>query len=313
MKDAVSVLLPTCDRLPQLRRAVDSILGGTRRPVRLHVIDAGSTDGTQEYLLAHPGVIAVLQGRKLGPAASMNLAWQDVDTPYSCWLSDDTELVPGALDAALDALEHDPDMGMVGLKTRDTLGPWVEEPYIGGLSEYGIINVNHGVLRTSLARALGGFCEDYRFYFIDPDLTARVLCAGYAVALTRRVAVLHHRAWAEHSSPEERARQLAQGVDNAAIYRRRFRFLAQAAPLRRRIGQGLARLVLPAYARVPLDRALCGLTRRDAHNTLNSRFVSLLDPLRSLGKTCHLVQRLPQDVLVHPDNPCRHLAATERA
>ena len=308
---ALSVLVATCDRLEQLKCAVDSILKGVRLPLELIVVDGGSTDGTVEYLRSTPGVTPVLQGRKLGPARSYNEAWAMARGEFTCWLSDDTELVPGALDAAVAVLRADPGIGMVGLKTRDTLGPWVQEPYVGGISEYGVLNCNHGVLRLDLLRAVGCFTEAYKFYFIDPDLTAKILCAGRRVVMTRQVSVLHHRAWSESQGVSQRAASVSGGVDNAALYREFFRFLATAqgrkAGLRSRAPGIVDRLYRgrpPAWT----HWSRLGLSRRDVNNLLNTWFISPLDPLLSLGRPYHLTQALPQELLAHPDNPFRALA-----
>ena len=166
---------------------------GTRTPIEIVAIDGGSTDGTVEYLRTEPRVTPVLQGELLGTARSYNRVWRHVETPYSCWLSDDTDLVSGSLDTAIEILDADPTIGMVGLKMKDTRGPGRHEPYRGGLSEYGILNCNHGVLRTDLARRVGFFNESYRSYMIDPDLTASILCTGHKVVMTRQVAVLQQR------------------------------------------------------------------------------------------------------------------------
>ena len=200
---------------------------------------------------------------------------------------------------------------MVGLKTRDTLGPWVQEPYVGGISEYGVLNCNHGVLRLDLLRAVGCFTEAYKFYFIDPDLTAKILCAGRRVVMTRQVSVLHHRAWSESQGVSQRAASVSGGVDNAALYREFFRFLATAqgrkAGLRSRAPGIVDRLYRgrpPAWT----HWSRLGLSRRDVNNLLNTWFISPLDPLLSLGRPYHLTQALPQELLAHPDNPFRALA-----
>ncbi|MDP3425947.1 MAG: glycosyltransferase, partial [Humidesulfovibrio sp.] len=153
-------VVATCDRLAQLKVSVESILRGTRAELQLVVADGGSSDGTQQYLLDHPRITPMLQGAKIGPGKSYNEVWRQADGDYTCWLSDDTELVPGALDLALEILQAEPKIGMVGLKTKDTMGPFVQEPYIGGISEFGIINCNHGVLPMSLLRDVGYFNED---------------------------------------------------------------------------------------------------------------------------------------------------------
>ena len=51
-KPEVSIILPTWNRLPLLRRAVDSVLAQSHRDFELIVVDDGSTDGTRDYLEA---------------------------------------------------------------------------------------------------------------------------------------------------------------------------------------------------------------------------------------------------------------------
>jgi glycosyltransferase involved in cell wall biosynthesis len=51
-KPEVSVILPTWNRLPLLRRAVASVLAQTHRDFELIVVDDGSTDATRDYLEA---------------------------------------------------------------------------------------------------------------------------------------------------------------------------------------------------------------------------------------------------------------------
>jgi GT2 family glycosyltransferase len=305
--DRLVILLATYNRLGMLRPVVDSILDGTTVSHELIVIDGGSTDGTIAYLRAHPRITAVLQGELLGTARCYNRVWRQVDSQYSCWLSDDTELVPGSLDRAVSILDAEPTVGMVGLKMKDTKGPGMREPYRGGLSEYGILNCNHGVLRTALARQVGFFNEAYRSYMIDPDLTASILCTGHRVVMTRAVAVLHHREWAEQEGDEKVARDMG-GIDNGAIYRRKFQFLERsrtvATRLRARAGHAAARVL---FAGAGADARRLRLTRRDWVNLAGGRFISLLDPIVCAGRPYHLAQAIPPRLLDAVENPYRTL------
>jgi len=311
------ILMGTLNRLAQLRMVVDSILNGTRVPLELIIIDAGSTDGTVEYLQSHQGVTPVFQGARLGHARSHNQVWRHVDSRYTGWLSDDTEIVPGSVDTAVAILEADPTIGMVGLKMKDTMGPGRHEAYRGGLSEYGILNCNHGIMPTDLARRVGFFNEAYRMYTIDPDLTASILSTGHRVVMTKAVSVLHHRAWADDNGGDPAAdvakvlRDMG-GIDNAAVYRQKFSFLAPSRTLaawaRARIVHYTARILFLGAR--PGARRLW-LNRRDWVNLAGGRFISLLDPLTHMSRPYHLTQAIPQALLESPDNPYRALMAAE--
>ena len=304
------VLVATYNRLALLKTVIEAIEDGTHTPHELIVIDGGSTDGTIEYLQSDPRITPVLQGELLGTARCYNRVWRHVESTYTCWLSDDTEIVPGVLDRAIAILDGDASIGMVGLKMKDTKGPGRFEPYRGGISEFGILNCNHGVFRTGLGRQIGFFNEGYRSYMIDPDITASILSTGHRVVMTREIAVLHHREWAEQEGDEKVARDMG-GIDNFAVYRRKFGFLAPSNTLAARLR---ARLVRYAWRLLFLgagpDARRCWLNRRDWINLAGGRFLSLFDPLIHLGRPYHLSQAMPAALLESPANPYRNLETT---
>lgn len=308
--DRLVIMVACYNRRDLLKRTLDSIAGGTRGSHEVVVIDGGSTDGTVEDLQKRTDVTVVLQGRLLGSARAYNDVWRRIESRYSCWLSDDTEVRPGALDEAVEILERHPEIGMVGLKMRDTRGPWDDDPYKTSLSWFGIANCNHGVLSTALARAVGYFNESYHSYTIDPDLTASVLSAGKTVVMTKRQALLHHREWSEGMTAEGAVQAMKarmQGIDNKKVYYEKFKYLdagrAEGMPLavraRRRLGRRLAR----------------GLRERmrrhffwfDAWVIFGSRTISPTDGIASIGRSFHLVQRIPTALLKSAGNPYRHL------
>jgi GT2 family glycosyltransferase len=299
------VLVATYNRLALLKTVVEAIVSGTRTPHELIVIDGGSTDGTIEYIQSHPLITPVLQGSLVGTARCYNRVWRDVDSTFTCWLSDDTEIVPGALDTAIGILEDDPAIGMVGLKMKDTKGPGRHEPYRGGISEFGILNCNHGVFRTALGREVGFFNESYRAYMVDPDMTASVLSTGHRVVMTREITVLHHREWAEKEGNEKVVREMG-GIDNFAVYRQKFGYLAASATIATRLR---ARFVHYLWRLLFLGAApgatRAGMNWRDWHNLAGGRFIPLLDPIATRGRAYHLVQTIPPALLAASDNPYR--------
>lgn len=291
----ISVVLGTYNRLDQLKRCIESILRETQSSFRVYVTDAGSTDGTIEYLqeVASERVIPIFVGKKLGQAKAYNDVFSIVDTPFTCWLSDDNEVVDHGLDRALDILKSDPKIGMVALKTKDLQGPFVGAPYIGGISEIGILNVNQGMLPTHLLNQIGGFSELFRDYGIDPALTADVLFAGYKIVYTKKVTLHHYRNWSEDPTSENyrwlqerhavakklyREKYCSQSLRVDAAYRIKIKLVAKFKKWGVRLFS--ARILRQsAFARTGL-------------NVLSGKYISILDPLRSAGKGYHLAQQV---------------------
>jgi GT2 family glycosyltransferase len=299
----LSVVLGTCNRLASLKRCVESIFAQTRTPAVVYVTDAGSMDGTVEYLrsIASERLVPVLVGERLGQARAYNDVFKAVTTPYVVWISDDNEIVNGGLDVAVAILDRLPRVGMVGVKVKDVEGPFVEAPYLGAVSSIGVLNVNQGMLRAPLVQQLGGFSERFRDYGIDPDLTAKVLFAGWDVAYTRAVGIHHYRAWADGSeaSAAQRARQRGY-VD---LYARKWGAYAPpdlAWRARRKLWGAFQKAT---GLRINSSRRILGLDGRDWCNVLTCRYVSLLDPILTRCQPYHLVQHAPARRRPLPPDP----------
>jgi GT2 family glycosyltransferase len=304
----LAVVVGTYNRLDQIKRCIESIRRETKTPTIIYVTDAGSTDGTEDYLraAAAPDLVPILAGRKLGQARAYNDVFRTITAPFTAWLSDDNEVVNGGLDRAVEILAAEPRIGMVGLKVRDREGPFVKAPYIGGISKAGVLNVNQGVLPTPLLRDVGYFSETFGFYGIDPDLTAKVLFSGRDVVYTRDIAIHHYRNWpADKSTPEWKALQ-AHHDKAEQLYLAKYGALGRF-DLFYRVRRGAWKVFREALGpRFKLNSTapVGGLLTRDWHNTIAARHISLLDPWLSSRKPYHLRQsvslfarptRLPPD------------------
>jgi GT2 family glycosyltransferase len=293
----LSIVAGTLDRRDQLVRLVDSVLRETRVPFTLYITDAGSTDGSIEYLksIASDQIRPVFVGKKLGQARAYNDVFMQVATPYVCWVSDDNEIVDHGLDKAVDILERDRKIGMVGLKVRDKEGPFTKAPYIGGISSTGILNVNQGVLPTQVMHAVGGFSEHFRDYGIDPDLTAKVLFLGFDIVYTRDVAIHHFRNWsADHKSKEYKImmeRQVVAKEKYEAIYGKLAK-PSKVLALKKRSWE-LAGALLSKRINLSMhsEKPILGSIPRDYYNTLMCRYISPFDLFTPRNKAYHLRQR----------------------
>ena len=295
----ISIVIGTFNRLASLKRALTSIRKETSRSFCIHVTDAGSTDGTVEYLMSESArsepanLVAHLIGKRLGQAKAYNDVFRGLTTPYVCWLSDDNEVVNRSLDEAARILDQQPDFGMVGLKVKDMQGPFAHAPYIGGVSPIGVLNVNQGMLRTPLLQSLGGFSEEFRDYGIDPDLTTRVLLAGYGIVYTRRVGLFHYRDWGPGRDSPEFKDKMDRQKEYLAMYLRKYGHLVNGDlgwSLKRQLGRAF-RHAVPKGA-FSSTRTFLGGCARDWNNVLSARFISPLDPVLSKDRPYHLIQRL---------------------
>ena len=294
----LSIVVGTYNRLEYLKICVESVQRETRVPFTLYVTDAGSTDGTISYLqsIASDTIVPVLVGEKLGQARAYNEVFVKIKTPYVCWISDDNEIVNGGLDIGVEILKSRPRVGMVALKVKDVQGPFVDAPYIGGVSSLGILNVNQGMLRTEVLREVGYFSEAFRDYGIDPDLTAKVLLKGYDIAYTRAVAIHHHRLWEmDKSKPEYWALRKKQ-ERGLQLYDAKFRSAFGTSPIwlaKKAAWVGIRRMLGKRYH--PNSKAtVFGLNARDWGNLMTGRYIRISEALFNRHRSDHLVQHAPR-------------------
>jgi GT2 family glycosyltransferase len=289
----LSVVLGTLNRLDSLKRCIESIVAETRTPTVVYVTDAGSTDGTVEYLqsIASDRLVPLLVGKRLGQAKAYNDVFATVQTEYVVWISDDNEVVNHGLDLGVQALDANRKLGMVGIKVHDVEGPFVDAPYLGAVSTIGVLNVNQGMLRTKVIQGLGGFSERFRDYGIDPDLTARVLFSGWQVGYTREVGLHHYRDWSD--TPKPGSAQFERQREYTALYAQKWGTYAPADRLWRLRKRAWDLFRKRTGMQINSHRRILGLNGRDWCNVLSARYVSLLDPVLTRSQPYHLVQRPP--------------------
>jgi glycosyltransferase involved in cell wall biosynthesis len=202
----VSIVLPTYNRLPLLREAVDSIRAQTFEDWELIVLDDGSDDGTVEYLQAlageDPRIVPVplprigrlprLRNEGIGRARGEWVAFMDSD---DAWRAD-------KLQAHVDAHRANPSArwSYSGRSIMDAAGqtlpderfaPW--HPHSGWivrllLTHEAMIASPSLVMERALLREVGGLDESLRFctdYELELRLAARAECICIPEPLVR--------------------------------------------------------------------------------------------------------------------------------
>lgn len=183
----VSVVIPVHDRASLVRRAIDSVLGGTFADFEVLVVDGGSTDGTVEVVeevAARDARVRLLRNPENRIAQSLNIGIRAARGRYVAQLDSDDEYVPVTLERMVAGMEAHPDWGL-GISYYDFI-----DADGATLEAYGTIRHSeydrNAILRTNGAGAVrvwhrcvleevGGFDED-RFgdYAEDYDLVMRV-------------------------------------------------------------------------------------------------------------------------------------------
>jgi GT2 family glycosyltransferase len=301
-KPRLTILMGTCNRLPLLKKCLPILLK-TQTPIQLIILDAGSTDGTVQYVKKnYPGIYVHTDKRKIGQAKSFNKTLKNIKTEYICWLSDDNIIVNSGLDIAASILDTHKNIGMVGLKVKDTNGQWKHEPYIGGIWPSGVLNMNQGMIRMKLFHKIKFFDEKFPDYGMDADLTTKVLLTGYKVVLTKKIVIFHMRDYKKYPGAFRDQQRNSNMQLALYIYNNKYKKLCERY-MKKKITyleslSNIIRLVLShlfGFRRFGFSfEKMLGYGRRDFINVIEAEFVSKLDLWYNRKKPYYLVQEIPE-------------------
>lgn len=187
MTPELSVVIPSRNRWPLLRRALGCALDQRDVDLEVLIIDDGSTDGSAERAetIADPRV-TVLRRARLGVAAARNLGIEEARAPWIALLDDDDLWAPGKSRFQLDQMaQHAAEISYTGqavvdesLAVKRLLEAPPPEGLAGALLGSNVIGTPSSVIsRRDAFLALGGF--DTRFSVLaDWDMWLR-LCARH--------------------------------------------------------------------------------------------------------------------------------------
>jgi|GEM_PF-388312 len=109
----VSVIIPTYNRADLLPLAIESALKQTRAADEIIVVDDGSTDDTSEVLAPYASQVRVLWQANSGVSAARNHGIDAARGEVLIFLDSDDLLTPRCVELVAEALERNPEVGVV--------------------------------------------------------------------------------------------------------------------------------------------------------------------------------------------------------
>jgi glycosyltransferase involved in cell wall biosynthesis len=185
VQPAISVVIPTHDRLPMLREAVRSVEEQTLGGWELIVVDDGSGDGTWAWLASQPRIHPVRHPERRGPAAARNSGARAARGRLLAFLDSDDLFVPAKLQHQLELLDAEPGVALchtdeIWLRNGRPLRQLPKHGKRGGwIFEHCLpmcrISPSSAVVRRDLFLELGGFDEELEVAE-DYELWLRLTC-----------------------------------------------------------------------------------------------------------------------------------------
>ena len=299
-----SVVLGTRNRKAMLQKCLNALIGKIKTNHQIIVIDAGSTDGTIDYIKSNKEIHLVCDGKPLGQAQSYNRVFKSLKSKYICWLSDDNIVQPGALDSAVSILRKKSKIGLVALKAKDIIGNRLTKPYIGGRYKTGILNCNQGVIRSDLFQKIGYFDETFKNYGIDPDVTTKVLLSGYSVVYTKAIAIHHFR---DRNFERGSISTIERKINLKRVHKKyndRYAYLIDGhlskkhdATTKELVWRCINVLNKRLEKKGLRLETITGKNRKDWKNLTHCQYISIIDIFYNMNNSYYLKQHMPKKIL----------------
>lgn len=206
------MLIPTYNRLPQVKEAISSVLKQTYQDFELWVVDDGSTDGTGGALKVFGDRIKYVSQANRGVSSARNLGLRVSRGKYVAFLDSDDLWEPDKLKIQVGCMDANPQFPLcytdeIWMRKGVRVNPRKKHAkYSGWIFEkclpLCIISPSSALMKRTLFEEIGGFdenlpvCEDYDFWL-------RVTCRYPVLFIDKKLIVkrgghqdqLSNRSW----------------------------------------------------------------------------------------------------------------------
>lgn len=299
----ISLCIPTYNRLADLKRCLDSIIGKFGDyPYEVIIADGGSNDGTIEYVkeLNNNHIKLIEQGKLTGITKAYNESFKIAKGDYIYIGNDDTVLFPEIFIKSCKLMDKYEQIGLVAPKDQ--------EPRHGNfpgvtlkLRNYWALLSKFHMFRASVLKEIGYYDENLRSYYTDDDSCLSVLTIGHTIAFTREVAMIHYRIPDQDVNLARAANLSREKVNKELSYLKnkweRLRVVTneylRSRPMSSRKALYCAHIASKAYH----SKALQHLITKGLYDFLLKQSVVFKDENFDHLKDFYLIQKYPEEVI----------------
>jgi GT2 family glycosyltransferase len=212
-KTTITAVIVSYDESPEeIGAAVQSMLGQTRAPAEILVIDNGSRGEPFAASMGDHGetVKVIDAGSNIGYASAINLAAARASGDYLLTLNPDAYAEPECVERLAAVADSDPQILLVGAQilledgvTRNAganpmhptgispAGGYGEPREAGAPRDVAVVSGACCLIRREAFLALGAFVDEFFLFYDDPDMGWRALIAGMRVVYCPDAVALH--------------------------------------------------------------------------------------------------------------------------